>query len=155
MSMNGMTRGEVAEKAEVNPETLRYYERENLIPKPPRSDGGFRLYDESYVDRLRFIRRAKDLGFTLAEIRELLDLRVDDGATCRDVRVQAEEKIGEVEAKIEDLRRIRDALTTLADACREQDGPTSECPILDVLERQSGANDISASPLLSEEESNP
>jgi len=155
MSMNGMTRGEVAEKADVNPETLRYYERKELIPKPPRSDGGFRLYDESYVDRLRFIQRAKDLGFTLAEIRELLDLRVNDEATCRDVRMQAEEKIGEVETKIGDLRRIREALTTLADACRKQDGPTSECPILDVLERQSGANDVSASPLLSEKESNP
>jgi len=155
MSLNGMTRGEVAEKADVNPETLRYYERKELIPKPPRSDGGFRLYDESYVDRLRFIQRAKDLGFTLAEIKGLLDLRVDDEATCRDVRVQAEEKIEEVEAKIQDLKRIQNALTTLADACREQDGPMSECPILDVLEHQSGADDFSAPPLLSEEESNP
>ncbi|MFB6232309.1 MAG: heavy metal-responsive transcriptional regulator [Salinibacter sp.] len=152
--MDGMTRGEVAEKADVNPETLRYYERENLIPKPPRSDGGFRLYDESYVGRLRFIRRAKELGFTLAEIRELLDLRVDEEATCRDVRGRAEAKIEEVEAKIEDLRRIRDALTTLADACREQGGPMSECPILDALERQSGASGLSASSLRSEEESN-
>jgi hypothetical protein len=66
--MDGMTRSEVAEKAGVNPETLRYYEREALIPEPPRSDGGFRLYDASYVDRLRFIQRAKDLGFALAEI---------------------------------------------------------------------------------------
>jgi len=149
--MDGMTRGEVAEKAGVNPETLRYYEREALIPKPPRSDGGFRLYDENYVDRLRFIQRAKDLGFTLAEIKDLLDLRIDDGATCRDVRAQAEKKIGEVEAKIADLRRIRDALTTLAEACRDRVGPTSACPILDALEDQSGAGDFSASQVSSNE----
>lgn len=129
-----MTRGEIAEKADVNPETLRYYEREKLIPKPPRSDGGFRLYDESYVDRLRFIQRAQDLGFTLAEIKDLLEMRVDDGATCRDVKAQAEEKIGEVKAKIQDLKRIRDALSRLAEACEESEGPTSACPILEAME---------------------
>lgn len=132
--MDGMTRSEVAEKAGVNPETLRYYEREDLIPKPPRSDGGFRLYDEDYVDRLRFIKRAKDLGFTLAEIKDLLELRVDDEATCRDVQTQAEEKISEVDAKIQDLKRIRAALSNLADACTGGEGPTSDCPILDALE---------------------
>lgn len=132
--MDGMTRGEVAEKADVNPETLRYYERKELIPKPRRSDGGIRLYDESYVDRLRFIRRAKELGFTLAEIKGLLDLRVDDEATCRDVKTQAEDKLEEVEAKILDLKRIREALTTLAEACDEANKPTSDCPILDAME---------------------
>jgi len=133
--MDGMTRGEVAEKADVNPETLRYYERKELIPKPPRSDGGFRLYDESYVNRLRFIQRAKDLGFTLAEIKDLLDLRVGEEATCRDVKAQAEDKLDEVESKIQDLKRIREALSTLADACEGGRGPTSECPILDTMER--------------------
>jgi MerR family mercuric resistance operon transcriptional regulator len=132
--MDGMTRSEIAEKADVNPETLRYYEREELIPKPPRSDGGFRLYDESYVDRLRFIQRAQDLGFTLAEIKDLLELRVDNGAACRDVKAQAEEKIGEVKAKIQDLKRIRDALSRLAEACEESEGPTSTCPILEAME---------------------
>lgn len=132
--MDGMTRSEVAEKADVNPETLRYYERKELIPKPRRSDGGFRLYDESYVSRLRFIQRAKELGFTLAEIKDLLDLRVDDEATCRDVKMQAEEKIGEVETKIQDLQRIRDALSSLAEACAGGGGPTSDCPILDAME---------------------
>ncbi|PSQ68397.1 MAG: Zn(2+)-responsive transcriptional regulator [Bacteroidetes bacterium QH_1_61_8] len=131
--MNGMTRGEVAEKAGVNPETLRYYEQKALIPKPRRSDGGFRLYDDSYVDRLHFIQRAKDLGFTLAEIKDLLDLRVDDEATCRDVQAQTEAKLDEVEAKIEDLKRIRDALSTLSDACAGEGGPTGDCPILDAL----------------------
>jgi len=133
--MDGMTRGEVAEKADVNPETLRYYERKELIPKPPRSDGGFRLYDDSYVDRLRFIKRAQELGFTLSEIKGLLDLRVGEEATCRDVKAQAEDKLDEVESKIQDLKRIREALSTLADACEGGGGPTSECPILDTMER--------------------
>lgn len=131
--MDGMTRSEVAERAGVNPETLRYYEREELIPNPPRSDGGFRLYDESYVERLRFIKRAQDLGFTLAEIKGLLDLRVDDEATCRDVQAKAKAKIEEVEDKLRDLKRIRDALTRLADACEGGAGPTSDCPILDAM----------------------
>lgn len=134
--MDPMTRSEVAEKAGVNPKTLRYYERKEFIPTPPRSDGGFRLYDDSYVERLRFIKRAKDLGFTLAEIKGLLDLRVDDDATCQDVKVQAEEKVEEVEAKIRDLRQVRDALITLAEDCQGVDGPTSDCPILDAMERE-------------------
>lgn len=131
--MNGMTRGEVAEKADVNPETLRYYERKELIPPPPRSDGGFRLYDDSYVDRLRFIKRAKDLGFTLAEIKGLLELRVGEDATCRDVKSQAERKLEEVESKIRDLKQIREALSTLAETCQGGSGPTGDCPILDAL----------------------
>ncbi|PQJ35948.1 hypothetical protein BSZ35_16255 [Salinibacter sp. 10B] len=138
--MDGMTRGEVAEKAGVNPETLRYYERKELIPKPPRSDGGFRLYGDSYVDRLRFIQRAKDLGFTLAEIKDLLELRVDDEATCRDVKVQTEEKIDEVEEKIRALERIRKALTQLAADCEASQGPTSECPILDAMANENALN---------------
>lgn len=131
--MDGMTRGEVAEKADINPETLRYYERKELIPKPARSDGGFWLYDDSYVSRLRFIKRAKDLGFTLAEIKDLLDLRVDDEATCRDVQARAEDKLGEVEEKIRSLQQIRDALARLAETCEGTEGPTSNCPILDAM----------------------
>lgn len=134
--MNSMTRGELAETVGVNPETLRYYERKELIPKPRRSDGGFRLYDESYVDRLRFIRRAKNLGFTLAEIKGLLDLRVDDEATCQDVKAQSVQKLNEVEEKIQDLERIRDALARLATVCEGSQGPTSECPILDAMESE-------------------
>jgi len=140
--MNGMTRGEVADKADVNPETLRYYERKELIPKPRRSDGGIRLYDDSYVDRLRFIQRAKELGFTLAEIKGLLGLRVDDEATCRDVKAQAEEKREEVEAKLRDLQRIRDALDTLAEACDGDAKPTGDCPILDAMEDEATLDDV-------------
>ncbi len=141
-TMKEMTRGEVAKKADVNPETLRYYERKELIPKPRRSDGGFRLYDASYVDRLRFIGRAKELGFTLAEIKELLNLRVDEEATCRDVKAQAEEKLDEVEQKIRDLEHIRDALSQLADACHGGEGPTGDCPILDAMADKEALDDI-------------
>ena len=135
-----MTRGEVAEKAGVNPETLRYYERKELIPKPPRSDGGIRLYDDSYVDRLRFIDRAKELGFTLSEVKGLLDLRVDEEATCQDVRERVQEKLQDIEAKIRDLCRIRDALSTLIDTCADRKSPTSDCPILDAMENERTLN---------------
>jgi MerR family mercuric resistance operon transcriptional regulator len=131
--MDGMTRSEVAERADVNPETLRYYERKELIPEPPRSSGGFRLYDESYVNRLRFIQRAQDLGFTLAEIKDLLDLRTGDEATCRDVKARAD-------AKIDDLERIRDALRVLSHACAGGLGPTSDCPILDAMADENALN---------------
>jgi MerR family mercuric resistance operon transcriptional regulator len=138
--MDGMTRSEVAERADVNPETLRYYERKELIPEPPRSSGGFRLYDESYVNRLRFIQRAQDLGFTLAEIKDLLDLRTGDEATCRDVKARADAKIEDVQAKIRDLERIRDALRVLSHACAGGLGPTSDCPILDAMADENALN---------------
>jgi MerR family mercuric resistance operon transcriptional regulator len=131
--MDGMTRSEVAERADVNPETVRYYEERGLIPDPPRSASGYRLYDESYVRRLRFIGRAKELGFTLKEIRSLLKLRAGPDATCQDVRAQAEEKVADVEEKIADLRRIRSALASLMETCAGGEGPTSECPILDAM----------------------
>ncbi|WP_103028577.1 Zn(2+)-responsive transcriptional regulator [Salinibacter altiplanensis] len=140
--MDGMTRGEVAKKADVNPETLRYYERKELIPKPRRSDGGFRLYDEHYVGRLRFIQRAKELGFTLAEIKDLLDLQLDEEATCQDVKAEAEEKLKGVAEKIQDLKRIRSALTRLADTCEGGGGPTSDCPILDAMEEGEALGDV-------------
>lgn len=129
-----MTRGEVAEKAGVNPEPLRYYEREELIPVPPRSDGSFRFYDDSYVDRLRFIQRAQDLGFALAEVKSLLRLRTGEEATCRDVKEKALAKIEDVDEKIRDLERIREALRLLTEACAGREGPTGECPILNALE---------------------
>lgn len=135
--MTEMTRSQIAEKADVNPETLRYYEREGLIPKPPRSEGGFRLYNESYVGRLRFIQRAKKLGFTLKEIKDLMDLRVDSEATCQDVRGRAEAKLSEVEEKIQDLKQIRGALSDLLDACEKGEAPTSDCPILDAMKEKS------------------
>lgn len=135
--MDGMTRGEVAERAGVGRETVRYYEERSLIPEPRRSASGYRLYDESYVERIRFIGRAQELGFTLEKIKELLELRGGPEATCADVKAQAEAKIEDVEAKIRDLRRIRDALAALAKTCTGGTAPTTECPILDAMEDES------------------
>jgi len=132
---NPMTRGELADRTDVGAETIRYYERRGLLPDPPRSDGGFRQYDESYVDRLRFIRRAKDLGFTLSEIQDLLALRVGDDERCAEVRREAMAKLDDVKAKICDLRRIRTALADLIDACEKAES-TSDCPILDALQAE-------------------
>lgn len=133
MIMEGMTRSEVAERSGVGRETVRYYEERGLIPDPPRSSAGYRLYDESYARRIRFIGRAQELGFTLEEIKELLELRVDPKTTCQAVKGHTEEKIEDVEAKICDLRRIRQALVHLAEACTGE-GPTSECSILEAMQ---------------------
>ncbi len=128
--MKSMTIGKLAEKAEVGIETIRFYERQGLVPEPPRTESGYRKYPESEVERIRFIKRAQELGFSLAEIKELLSLRVDADTDCGEVRRRAEAKIADVEQKLRDLERIRAALEDLTRACAGR-GPTSECPILD------------------------
>ena len=139
--MAKMTRGEIAERTGVTRETVRYYEKRGLIPSPARSDGGYRLYGKRYVRRLRFIGRAKQLGFTLEEIKDLLALRADAETTRDDVRAQAEEKLADVNEKITDLKRVRRALTSLTDECAGGPEPTSACSILDALERGAGFQD--------------
>lgn len=129
------TIGKVARLTEVGIETLRFYEREGLIPEPPRRDSGYRQYPPAIIDRVRFIKRAKDLGFTLAEIKELLNLSVGPKTTCADVKRKAAEKIKEVDAKIADLKRMKQALNQLTDQCRGK-GPVSECPILENLKSE-------------------
>lgn len=126
--------GQVAARAGVGVETVRFYERAGLIPHPVRTASGYRQYDEATVTRLRFIRRAKDLGFTLKEIATLLSLRHDTTTTAGEVKQEAERKIAEIDSKIRSLQRIRRALRKLADTCPGH-GPTSDCPILEALER--------------------
>jgi len=133
--MQALTIGEVAKAAEIGIETVRFYEREGLIAEPPRRQSGYRQYPPETVRRLRFIRRAKELGFTLKEIGELLDLRVDPTRSCADVRALAKAKMADVEVKMFDLARIQAALTDLVRVCRGK-GPTSVCPILDALDEQ-------------------
>jgi MerR family copper efflux transcriptional regulator len=130
--MDSVTIGQLAKAAEVGVETVRFYEREGLLAPPPRKRSGYRQYPRDAIARVRFIRRAKDLGFTLKEILELLELRIDPDKSCADVRAIAKAKIADVDAKIADLVRIKSALETLARACRGK-GPTSECPILDAI----------------------
>ncbi len=131
--METMTIGKVARLAEVGVETIRFYEREGLIEQPPRRASGYRQYPQATVDRVRFIRRAKELGFSLKEIRELLALRMGPGTTCADIRERAENKIKDIEDRIRRLQRIKRALKKLIATCSDQ-GAISECPILDALE---------------------
>jgi len=131
--MQSFTVGEVAKASGVGVETIRFYEREGLIPEPPRRRSGYRQYPSETVRKVRFIRRAKDLGFSLREIGELLSLRVESGTTCADVRMMARTKIGNIEEKLAELETMKGALERLARSCRGK-GPTSECPILDALD---------------------
>lgn len=131
--MKTLTIGQLAKQAQVNVETVRYYERRGLIPEPPRRESGYRQYSQDAVARLQFIRRAKELGFSLREISDLLSLRVGPDATCGDVKRRAERKLTDIEEKLQALQRMKKALTKLAAACRGR-GPTSECPILEALE---------------------
>lgn len=130
---DGLTIGQLARRAGVNVETVRYYERRRLVPEPPRTPSGYRQYPPDTVRRLAFIKRAQSLGFTLAEIDELLSLRVDPASTCGDVEQKAQQTMGRIERKMGELAVMHDALHALAAACR--DGrPTSECPIIEMLE---------------------
>jgi MerR family copper efflux transcriptional regulator len=123
---------ELAKRGGVNLETIRYYERTGLLPKPPRSGTGYRQFSLESVRRVRFIKRAQELGFSLKEIKELLALRITPGSTRADVRKRAEAKIADIEGKVEHLRAMKKALVRLTDACCEN-GPASECPILESL----------------------
>jgi MerR family mercuric resistance operon transcriptional regulator len=131
--MSALTIGKVAQQAGVGVETVRFYIREGLIPQSPRRGFGFRNYPPETVARLRFIQRAKRLGFSLKETRELLELRVSQQVTCVDVRGHAQAKMADIEERIRDLQRMRRALRALVEACQSS-GPVSECPILDHLD---------------------
>ena len=125
--------GELARGVGVTVETVRFYEREGLLPLPPRQKSGYRDYPPATLARLRFIRHAKDLGFSLPEIDGLLSLRSDDAA-CNEVRRRVEAKIEIVRQKIRALERIQSMLERLAATCEAQ-GTPSECPVLEVLEQ--------------------
>ncbi len=130
--MGAWTIGELARRAKVNVETVRYYERRGLLPEPPRRESGYRQYPHEFAARIDFIKRAQELGFSLNEISELLSLRAVPDTACGDVKKRAEAKVTSIEEKIRDLQRMRGALMELISAC-EGRGPTSECPILDAL----------------------
>ena len=128
-----LTIGRLAKQAEVNIQTIRYYERRGLLPTPDRTASNYRTYPEATVRRVRFIKRAQELGFTLKEIGELLALRTSPSSCCEDVRAQSTAKLNNIEEKIRSLEEMREALAKLVRACSGK-GPTSECPILDFLE---------------------
>lgn len=128
-----LTIGRLAHAADVNVQTVRYYERRGLVPAPPRTDSGYRQYPRDSVARVRFIKRAQRLGFSLREIAKLLDLRVHPRSNCTEMRMKAEGKRAEIDGKIEALRDLRTALDDVIAAC-ESNTPTEECPMIASLE---------------------
>ncbi len=126
-----MSRGALAAETGCGIETIRYYERIGLLPSPPRSGGGHRLYGRDLVKRLHFVRRSRDLGFTLEQIRDLLRLVDVGGYTCAQIETLARAHVEEIRAKIAALERLRGVLEKLASQC--SGGTIPECPIIDAL----------------------
>jgi len=124
--------GELARDARVSIQTLRYYERRGLLSPPRRQTSGYRRYDDAAVNRVRFIRRAQDLGFTLQEIGDLLTLWPDSARSCGAVEGRASATLSRIDEKIEDLNRMRAALAKYVHACRER-ATLDSCPLLTAL----------------------
>ncbi|NIA19544.1 MAG: MerR family transcriptional regulator [Xanthomonadaceae bacterium] len=131
--MTGLTIGKLAQATGVSTDTIRFYERRGLLSPPARTAANYRLYPEKDIRRLKFIKRAKDLGFTLNEIIELLALHHDPGATKEEVKLLTEEKIENIKTRIADLERILATLQHLAGTC-DGHGPADDCPILAAMD---------------------
>jgi MerR family mercuric resistance operon transcriptional regulator len=129
--------GQVAKQTGVTVETVRFYEKQGLIAAPRRTDAGYRQYPLETVKRVQFVQRAKEVGFTLKDIGELLALRQTPGTSCADIKLHATQKIKEVDQKIHDLQHIRDVLGRMILKCSGS-GDLSECPILEELELDEG-----------------
>lgn len=131
--------GKLSKLTGCNIETLRYYEREGLLPPPPRGDNGYRYYNDEAVSRVKFILHAKQLGFTLKDISELLSIRVDkDASTCADVKEIAVSKLAIIRQRINELETMYQALHRVADACDGARHSASYCTILQSLEADGG-----------------
>lgn len=134
--MNGLLISEVAKKSKVNIETVRYYERRRLIPEPPRTESGYRVFSLEIVERIKFIKRSQELGFTLDEIEKLLAITEDeehyDSEEILDFTTQ---KIREIELKIYDLEKIKSALVDLSIQCPGSGNPICRCPIIETLSK--------------------
>lgn len=130
MNREKLTIGRLAEAAGVNKETIRYYQRRNLLFTPSKPSGGIRIYNEEMLRRLLFIKRAQKLGFTLEQIGNLMKLDEHD---CEDVRTQAEARRSEIRDKIDTLQEMYDALTDLIESCEQA---TDRCPIIESLSRR-------------------
>lgn len=134
--MERLTIGRLAKAADVGIETIRFYEREGLLPEPERTDSGYRQYEPDMVARLGFIRRAKALGFSLGEIRELLALAHARGDRAR-IKTLSQRKLAQIERRIEELQRMREALAQLNRQCSGR-GPVEGCPIVEALSEADG-----------------
>lgn len=129
-----LTIGHLAQEVGINLETVRYYERRGLLPKPPRTASGYRMFPPETARRLRFIKRAQDLGFSLKEIRELLALRTSPRTPAGEIKNRAETKIADIDNKIKTLASMKKTLQKLAQSCSAC-APISECTILESLDR--------------------
>ena len=129
MVQTAYTIGKLAQAAGVNVETIRYYQRIGLITEPPKPATGYRVYPSETIDRLRFIQRAKELGFSLQEITELLQL---DQGNCRETRLLAMRKLETIQARIHDLKSMQAVLQELVDSCKDNDA-SQPCPIIQTL----------------------
>lgn len=134
--MNWLSVGQVAKRTGIGVETVRFYERRGLLDEPDRKASGYRRYDESAVARLRFIRRSKELGFRLSEIKELLGLWFEPRTKCCDVRKKAQAKLQEIDERIESLKVMRKALSAITARC-ERRGSVEDCPLFTILRSDS------------------
>jgi len=123
--------GALSAQTGVNIETIRYYERIGVMPAPPRTEGRQRVYDENHLKRLTFIRRGRELGFSLDEIRELLGLVRGHSLTCAQVKAMTQGHVASIRSKVRDLRKLERVLNDLAARCHGREVP--DCPILEVL----------------------
>lgn len=130
-----MTIGKLAKQAGVGVETVRFYERKGLVRKPPKRDAGYRTYSMEEVTRIRFIRRAQELGFTLREVKGLIELQSKKRMTGGQVQKRAEEKIQEIGKKISDLKRMEASLRQLSQVCGEGEQAIQECRFLECFEK--------------------
>jgi MerR family transcriptional regulator, copper efflux regulator len=135
-----LTIGVVAKRVGVAIDTIRFYEREGLLPEPSRRASGYRSYDEGAIAQLRFIRRAKDLGFTLEEIRELLALSRDRRKGVGAVKKRATDRLVALDTRISELQRVRDGLAQLVQSCPGHGAP-EQCPILRALTEEGSGHD--------------
>ncbi len=136
--MSGLTIGQLAKAAEVHIETIRYYERRGLIPKAPRRMSGYRQFSQEDVRRIRFIKHAKALGFTLEEVAELLVLKREPASTCGDIIEKIETKLIDIDGKLGSLQRMKTTLVALKKACKTPEASSKDCPILESLDADDG-----------------
>jgi DNA-binding transcriptional MerR regulator len=133
--MTAMKIGEIARRSGIGIETIRFYEREKLLLEPERRLSGYRMYDEATLERLVYIRQAKELGFTLAEIREMLELSFSAQGCCDHIRQRAEAKLLDIETKIRSLREMKRSLSKILTRC-QTDNATDDCPLVHKTNRK-------------------
>ncbi len=136
--VKGLQRAELARRSGCNLETVRYYEKVGLLPEPPRTAAGYRSYDATHERRLRFVLRARELGFSLDEIRELLRLVDERDQPCAEARAVAATHLDDVRAKIADLKRMERVLKDVVEQCAH--GTLPECPLIETLFREAAVN---------------